>query len=109
MSTTPPMKIENGVLVVQKNDGCTCIHLTHEGLLEMLQERFELKQKFEDQEYEINRRQPDRFLPDVIRKLDDNFTTAQKAGDTARSEAYAASAAMIRGFLRESDEREGKR
>jgi hypothetical protein len=79
------------------------------GWIRMADQYHEAKWKMQDIERELNGRQPDRFLPLVLEQLDGFFLEASAAKDRARAEAYAASAAIIRGFLAESKERERRR
>ncbi len=102
----PPIRIVNGILVVDSGDRSTHYSFSHERLLEMIQENRDLKFKVDDLERDLNWRNPDRFLDEALKKMDEFYFEAMKAGERPRAEAYAASVGIMRGYLGDSAEHE---
>ncbi len=100
--------IEDNRLCIPNPDGLTVTYRTQERVTSVLHDYQAALDKIHDLELEINRCQPDRFLPELLKKLELFAESAMITDDRERAEVYAMASVMIRRFLKEDDERDRK-
>ncbi len=101
--------IEHDRLCIPTPDGVTITHCTREYVEDVLRQHNDLLSTVRDLEQELNRCEPDRFLPELLKKLESNSMTAMAANDMPRAEVYSVCSVMIRRFLSDDAERNGKK